>query len=109
MQDLSGLFPKDPISALTPTSQEGGNMRASNEEAMTAPGSQPVDVMHPAGDYFGNDPTITPSNDVAIAPGTDGKPQASGQAHEYSPAPPAWKATGTPGVVRQPVTTRKGP
>jgi hypothetical protein len=107
MQDLSGLLP-DPISALVPTSQEGGNMQASNEQAMTAPGSEPVDVMHQAGDYFGNDPTVTPSNAAVIEPATDGKPQASGQAHEYSPPSPAWKATGTPNVVRQPVTARKG-
>jgi hypothetical protein len=101
MQDLSSLLPGDPVSALTPTSQEGGNMRASNEEAMTAPGSQPVDVMHPAGDYFGNDPAITATNKGAIPPGTDGKPQASSQ-RWTGPGTAAWSRTATPGVVRKP-------
>jgi hypothetical protein len=106
MQDLSNLLPGDPISALVPTSQEGGNMRATNEQAMTAPGSPPVDVMQPAGEYFHNDPTVSQSNADVITPASDGKPQASGQASGYSPAPPAWKATSTPGVVRQAMTTK---
>jgi hypothetical protein len=107
MQDLSKVvFGSDPISALVPTSQEGGNMRASNELAMTAPGSTPVDVMQPAGEYFHNDPTVSTSNASVITPASDGKPQASSQASGYSPPPPAWKATGTPNVVRQPMTTR---
>jgi len=108
VQDLTRVvFASDPISALVPTSQEGGNMRASNELAMTAPGSAPVDVMQPAGEYFHNDPTMSTSNAEVIEPGSDGKPQASGQASGYSPPPPAWKAAGTPDVVRRPVTTRK--
>lgn len=109
MQDLSGIFAPDPISALVPTSQEGGNMRASNELAMTAPGSVPVDVMEPAGEYFHNDPTVGASNAGVIAPATDGKPQASGQARGYSPAAPAWTGTSTPAVVRRPVTVSHPP
>ena len=102
MQDLSNnVFRKDPISVLVPTSQEGGNMRASNEEAMTAPGSVPVDVMQPAGTYFLNDPTITPSNATAIVPRTDGKPQARGQQWSL-PVAPAWGKTTTPEVIRRP-------
>jgi len=102
MKDLSSLLPGDPISALVPTSQEGGNMRASNEQAMTAPGSQPVDIMQPAGTYFLNDPTVTPSNSSAIEPGTDGKPQASGQSRGYAPGAPAWTGTSSPDTVRKP-------
>lgn len=40
MEDLSGLF-SDPISALVPTAQSGGNQVSSLANAMTAPGSQP--------------------------------------------------------------------
>lgn len=108
MQDLSkSVFAPDPISALVPTSQEGGNMRASNELAMTAPGSAPVDVMQPAGEYFHNDPAMTTSNAEVITPGSDGKPQASGQAQGYAPAAPRWAPVNPPVVVRKPMTTRK--
>jgi hypothetical protein len=94
-QDISDVTPKDPISALSPTSQEGGNMRASNEDALTAPGSQPVDVMEDAGRYFTNDPTIEVSNDTPIEPGTDGKPQASKSADGiHNPGAPGWHRTG---------------
>lgn len=110
MQDLSKVvFASDPVSALVPTSQEGGNMRASNELAMTAPGSVPVDVMEPAGEYFHNDPTVESSNAAVIEPASDGKPQASGQARGYNPAPPAWTTTGSPQVVRKPMTVSHPP
>jgi len=94
-QDLSNLA----LKSLAVTSQEGGNMRASSEEAMTAPGSQPVDVMESAGHYFSNDPTIEMTNDTQIKPGTDGKPKARGTA---APAPgaPDWGKTSAPNVVR---------
>lgn len=105
MQDLSSLLPGDPVSALVPTSQEGGNMRASNEQAMTAPGSVPVDVMQPAGEYFHNDPTMNVSNEAVIEPADDGKPQASGQANRPQPPAPRWKSTSAPEVVRKPMTT----
>src|SRR5205814_9050932 len=75
MQDLSNILPVDPVSALAPTSQAGGNMLSSNEEAMTAPGSQPVDVLTDRD--VQSDPKITPSNKAEIAPGTDGKPKAT--------------------------------
>ncbi len=75
-------------------------MRASNEVAMTAPGSQPVDVMESAGHYFSNDPTITPSNKAKIAPGKDGKPQASGQAGKPQGSA-RWTSTSTPDVIRR--------
>lgn len=101
-QDLSNsIFPKGPVSALVPTSQEGGNMQASNEEAMTAPGSVPVDVMHAAGDYFGNDPTITPTDTTKIEPSDDGKPLATGQANRPEYPPPTWKYRAIPDVMRK--------
>lgn len=110
MQDLSKVvFASDPISALVPTSQEGGNMRASNEDAMTAPGSVPVDVMQGPGEYFHNDPNITVSNATAIQPASDGKQQASGQARGYSPGAPAWAPVNPPVVQRKPMTSANPP
>lgn len=106
-QDISSVLPGDPMSALVPTSQEGGNMRASNEQAMTAPGSVPVDVIQPAGEYFHNDPTLTASNATAIQPADDGKPQAR---TDSVPAPsPRWAMTTRPDVKRKPMTTANAP
>lgn len=107
MQDLSSLLPGDPISVLAPTSQEGGNMRASNEQAMTAPGSVPVDVMQPAGEYFHNDPTINVSNDDVIDPADDGKPQASTQIGPVPASAPRWTSASTPAVVRKPMASTR--
>jgi hypothetical protein len=45
MEDLSHLLPGSPVTALTPTSQAGGNMMSSNDLAMTAPGGRPVDPL----------------------------------------------------------------
>lgn len=45
MESLSHLLPGGPISALVPTSQAGGNMQSSSEQAATAPGSEPVDPL----------------------------------------------------------------
>lgn len=110
VQDLSkAVFASDPISALVPTSQEGGNMRASNMDAMTAPGSVPVDVMQGPGEYFHNDPHVTVSNATAIQPASDGKQQASGQARGYNPAPPAWTSVSSPAVQRKPMTVANPP
>lgn len=110
MQDLSKtVFASDPISVLVPTSQEGGNMRASNEDAMTAPGSVPVDVMQGPGEYFHNDPHVTVSNATAIQPADDGKQQASGQARGYNPLPPAWTNVSSPVVQRKPMTVANAP
>jgi len=41
VQDLSHLLPGDPVSALAPTSQSGGNV-AHDNRAMTAPGGVPA-------------------------------------------------------------------
>lgn len=59
MQDLSHLCNPDPISSLTPTSMAAGNMESSNANAMTAPGSPPVDPLPPAAEQ--DDPDIVAS------------------------------------------------
>ena len=56
MENLSHLLAPDPISALVPTSQESGNMVASNRFARTAPGSQPVTPLPPSQDQ--GDPSV---------------------------------------------------
>lgn len=89
MIDLTSLLPGDPISALTPTSQAGGNVTTSNENAMTAPG----DV--PAADHSSVKavPIETPTPKIQqsgadIKPGTDGHPQPG----QWSPpGAPSWK------------------
>lgn len=91
MKDLSSLLPSDPITALAPTSQAGGNMMSDSKQAMTAPGSEPVDPLPDRSDQ-GN-PKVTASNGQKIMPAHDGKPQASKQL-DTTPAPrPAWTKT----------------
>ena len=94
-QDLSGM----PLarSSMWPTSQAAGNMTSSARNAMTAPGSPPVDPLPPASEQ--GDPDVQYSG-PEIPAGTSGKPQASKQA-----GPPqnraAWTKTSTPGVTRE--------
>lgn len=86
MQDLSGLLP-DPVTALAPTSQAGGNMSSDSKLGLTAPGSPPVDPLPPAKEQA--DPKITPSPGPAVVRGgTDARPATA-----YSPPHPAWKNT----------------
>lgn len=89
MQDISNLL-GDPINTLAPTSQSGGNQIFSNDNAQTAPGSQPAS---PATSITGEEIDHSPSKIVAtgpkIPPGTDGKPQPK----TYTPVQPAWKNT----------------
>lgn len=103
-KDLSHIQPVDPVTALAPTSQAGGNMLAQegNDNAMTAPGSEPVDNLNDHQSQVHEDPTIVPSNSAEIEPADDGKPQASGQA-SYSAPPAAWKYRVIPDVVRKPM------
>jgi hypothetical protein len=63
------------------TSQAAGNMTASNEQAMTAPGSQPVDPLPPAKDQ--GDPTVQvpAAKPPVVAKHGDG----------YTPSPVSWK------------------
>jgi hypothetical protein len=88
MQDLSSLLPGDPVTALAPTSQSGGNMMSDSKLAVTAPGSQPVDPLPPAKEQA--DPKVTPSNSTQIKPGTAGRKKPR---NGYSPGLPAWKTT----------------
>lgn len=97
MQDLSHIFPSDPVTALAPTSQAAGNMMSSNAYAMTAPGGVPVDPLPPSKDQ-GN-PDIDVSGPV-VKTGTSGKPQASGE-DRYTPKAPAWGPVTVPQVVRE--------
>lgn len=90
MYDLSHILPGDPVTALAPTSQSGGNMMSDSKLAMTAPGSQPVDPLPPAKQQL--DPKITASNSRVIEPGDDGHPDAS-KMTGYTPARPAWVNT----------------
>lgn len=103
-KDLSdSVFPVDPITALAPTSQAGGNMLAQegNDNAMTAPGSEPVDNLDDHLSQVHEDPTITPSNKSEIEAGTSGKPNA--RTDSVPAAKPAWVQTTVPDVVRKPV------
>lgn len=78
MQDLSHLA----AASLAVTSQAAGNMMSSNEQAMTAPGSEPVDPLPDRSKQ--GDPTL----DVTSKP-------ISVLTHEsgYAPSPVAWKDT----------------
>jgi hypothetical protein len=81
VQDLSNLA-KD---SMWVTSQAGGNMTSSNEKAMTAPGSPPVDPLPDRAKQ--DDPTVDLGKQTR--PGDDGKPQAKGE--DWSPpGPPKW-------------------
>jgi hypothetical protein len=93
VKDLSNLLPGDPVTALAPTSQAGGNMMSDNKLAGTAPGSQPVDPLPPAKEQA--DPKITASNAAPIQPGDDGKPSArAGRERGGLSLPePSWKTT----------------
>lgn len=78
MQDLSHMAANGPWA----TSQAGGNMMSSNEQAMTAPGSPPADPL-PDREHQG-DPTVTPiANPRSVMVG-DGS---------FTPTPVAWKDT----------------
>jgi len=81
--------------SLTASSMAAGNMTASNRQAMTAPGSPPVDPLPPAADQ--GDPTVRLGSEMPVS--TDGKPQASGQA-PYTAGPVRWGKTSVPQVVR---------
>ena len=83
MQDLSRLAE----GALTVSSMAAGNMVSSNEHAMTAPGSRPVDPLPDRMDQ--GDPAL----DVGPARPV-GKPARHPQPGSYSPSSVTWKGTG---------------
>lgn len=78
MQDLSALA-KD---SMWVTSEAAGNMTSSNEKAMTAPGSRPVDPLPDRDDQ--GDPTVDLGSPKPPTVGTTGG--------GYTPSPVAWKA-----------------
>lgn len=92
MEDLTSMLPGDPITALAPTSQAGGNQIFSNEQAMTAPGSQPASPARSVtGEVIDHESPSIETSGPKIPPGTDGKRQARGE--DWSPpGPPSWTA-----------------
>ena len=107
MQDLSNLLPGGRLGALTVTSQAGGNMLAENDQAMTAPGSEPVDNLQNHLSQVKEEPQMKASGPV-IPPATSGKPQAS-EEKWTPPGEPAWKKVSPPEVVRKPAGTYRPP
>ena len=97
-RDLSSVLPGDPISAIAPTSQQGGNQVWDQSHAMTAPGGESGDL----GDGP-NHPIVTgpPRIDAAkqIPPGTDGKPKATAGSIPAGGA--RWSKTTVPVVNRE--------
>lgn len=92
VRDLSHLAKN----SMWPSSQAGGNMVSDNDEAMTAPGSQPVDKLTDRD--VQSDPTVEVG--PAQAPGDDGKPQARTQSWA-KPGEPKWGPVTVPDVVRK--------
>lgn len=82
MQDLSQMAANGPWV----TSQAAGNMISSNEQAMTGPGSEPVDPL-PDRTRQG-DPHVTMSDDVPV--GAYAHPITEG----FIPPPVIWKPMG---------------
>jgi hypothetical protein len=92
VQDLSSLA----ADSMWPTSQAAGNRQSKSSNAMTAPGSSPVDRELP------EDQMADPQVEVGpgVKPGTDGRPRA--RAGSLNPLPPpAWGKTTSPEVVRE--------
>lgn len=81
MEDLTSMLKPDPVSALVPTSQQGGNNPHQNN-AMTAPGGDPAGGL---GADVSEAPVV--ETQPRIKPGTDGHPQP-GQWSQ--PGEPAW-------------------
>jgi hypothetical protein len=95
VEDLSSKLPSDPVTALAPTSQAGGNMTSSSKYAMTAPGSPPTDPVPPASEQ-GN-PKITAETHTRTVLHPEASPKAG------NPYP----NTGGPKWVRSGNTTVK--
>lgn len=96
-QDLTKVLPADPISALAPTSQHGGNQIWANN-AHTAPGGASGDLGNDLNEaVIVNAPVIEAQ--PVIRPGSDGKPPA--KAGPYTPGTVTWSKTATPDGVRE--------
>jgi len=90
VEDLSHLLKPDPVSALVPTSQHGGNQVADNSNAMTAPGGASGDL----GNDLGTAVVVNPpkvETQSKTQPGDDGMPQAAGE-NWSPPGAPSWKS-----------------
>jgi hypothetical protein len=81
MQDLSALAKN----SLTVSSMAGGNMMSSNKNAMTAPGSRPVDPLPDRTDQ--GDPSLDIPAARPVGTAQDRRPAS------YVPAPAVWKET----------------
>lgn len=90
MQDLSNTLKPDPISALVPTSQHGGNQVSANN-ARTAPGGASGDLGNDLNEAVVIHAPVVEAQ-PKIPPGTDGKPDAKGS-DWTPPGPPSWKNT----------------
>ncbi len=99
MQDLSKL-------AEGSLGTRVGSMSATNTISIRPDFSPPGSVSEGSDDLGAYsapvelDPVGSVSDSGDSKPGTDGKPQASGQ-QGYHPGPPAWKPTTVPDVVRE--------
>ena len=93
MRDLSPLA-KDSVTA---TSQAAGNMTSSASNAMTAPGSQPVNPLPPATDQ--DDPDIAVPRPIPVS--WTGKPPPRASPSWHPPAP-RWAPAGSADVARVP-------
>jgi hypothetical protein len=91
MRDLSPLAKN----SVTATSQAAGNMTSSPDNAMTAPGSQPVDPLPPTADQ--DDPDIAMPRPIPVS--WTGKPPPRASPGWHPPAP-SWTATDEPDVIR---------
>jgi hypothetical protein len=91
VQDLSNFLPGDPITALAPTSQAGGNMMSSNKLAHTAPGSPPVDPLPPTSDQ--GDPKIGAIDHKRTVLTPDAAPE-TGNPYPKGSGPPRWVRAG---------------
>lgn len=93
MEDLTSMLPGDPITALAPTSQAGGNQIFSNELGMTAPGSQPASPARSiTGETIDHAPPVIEASGSKIPTGTDGMPKARDNKDWSPPGPPSWTA-----------------
>lgn len=87
MQDLSSILKPDPVSALVPTSQHGGDQVFANN-AMTAPGGASGDLgWNPGAPVLSSAPVVEAQKKTS--PGDDGMPQAKGE-NWTPPGTPSW-------------------
>jgi hypothetical protein len=93
VQDLSKLAKN----SIWPTSQAGGNRMSTNDEALTALGTEPVDPALQKSQQANPHVGVT----ATLPIGTSGKPQASGQAGSWKPSAPVWGPTTVPDVIRK--------